>query len=609
MKQYRILLVLLACALGLATVVAQGGQFPDADADGIPDEFDACPTEAGENFNFGCPDGVSPPDTDGDTVPDVADGCPDEAGDPAFGGCSDSDSDGIPDNFDGCPTEAGVPENFGCAAGVAPPDADGDSVPDVSDGCPEIAGDPILGGCLDSDGDGTSDDFDRCPDEAGLVQNEGCPPEPGTEADRDGDRIENEFDGCPDQPGDGRNSGCPDGILPPDSDGDTVPDIFDRCPNEAGRDGFDCPDSDGDGVTDIDDTCPAEAGDPTLNGCTLVTEIGLPAERVAIDSGNVASLASVGDLRLGANQVAASQTGALAVQTWNSGFFIYDLNAPALSPVPLESRGVMFALSADGRVMVDFVPDYETGNVSLQFWDVSSGTSGASFPLMQEQVVNQMALSPTGDLLALALGQVAFYGPAPTDSVNEVLLVDASGTVVGALPHDAGVGQVVFSPDGALLATGIDGRVIIWDVASQTQLAELPADPSFTGRVIAFSPDASLLAVGQFGGELSVWELATNTEHFTVRAAAEAEFDVAVLAVEFSPDGSMVAATSGPFVSGPPSPEFNNRVSFHAVADGSELATIENLDWLPNDLIFSPDGTLLIFRAAPSSVSFWAVAP
>ena len=61
----------------------------DTDGDGIPDDRDRCPTEAGPRDNDGCPD----KDTDGDGVLDRNDKCPDKAGPAEREGCPDEDKD------------------------------------------------------------------------------------------------------------------------------------------------------------------------------------------------------------------------------------------------------------------------------------------------------------------------------------------------------------------------------------------------------------------------------------------------------------------------------------------------------------------------------------
>lgn len=157
----------------------------DADSDGVPDEFDRCPGEAGLLGLAGCPD------RDGDGLPDQEDDCPGLTGSVALQGCPDLDGDGIADGKDACPARA---EDF---------DGDADE-----DGCPDETDDP--------DGDGLLEDEDRCPQQAedqdGFEDSDGCP-----DADNDGDGMPDDVDVCPleaETPnGFEDDDGCPDEKL------------------------------------------------------------------------------------------------------------------------------------------------------------------------------------------------------------------------------------------------------------------------------------------------------------------------------------------------------------------------------------------------------------
>lgn len=110
-------------------------------------------------------------DRDMDGIADEVDLCPDEAGTAALNGCPDQDGDGIADGSDKCPEVAGVAQFEGC------PDTDEDGVVDTEDKCPEEAGPADNDGCpiTDRDNDGINDEDDQCPDEAGTLANNGCP--------------------------------------------------------------------------------------------------------------------------------------------------------------------------------------------------------------------------------------------------------------------------------------------------------------------------------------------------------------------------------------------------------------------------------------------------
>ncbi|WP_299108618.1 OmpA family protein [uncultured Winogradskyella sp.] len=138
-------------------------------------------------------------DTDGDGVYDQDDACPEEAGLEIFNGCPDSDNDGIQDSKDDCPNTAGLAEFNGC------PDSDGDGVVDKDDKCPTVAGLKTLAGCPDADGDGVADGDDKCANEAGPAANSGCP-----WPDTDGDGVLDKDDKCVNEAGTVANNGCPE---------------------------------------------------------------------------------------------------------------------------------------------------------------------------------------------------------------------------------------------------------------------------------------------------------------------------------------------------------------------------------------------------------------
>lgn len=108
-------------------------------------------------------------DKDGDGIPNNLDACPLEAGTKKTKGCPDRDLDGIADKTDRCPDAAGTAVTMGC------PDADGDGIEDSADECPGEVGAVTQKGCPDTDGDGIADRFDKCPGLKGSEINSGCP--------------------------------------------------------------------------------------------------------------------------------------------------------------------------------------------------------------------------------------------------------------------------------------------------------------------------------------------------------------------------------------------------------------------------------------------------
>ena len=241
---------------------------PDRDNDGIPDEFDACPDQAGGACYSGCPStkGVGY-DTDRDGVPDCADRCPSAYNVGTTDGCPDLDMDGTPDSRDYCIATPGSSSFsfqrklegsaekalniLGC------PDSDADLVPNPADLCDAPAfpnqgpivdgvarsGDAVVdkSGCpLDSDGDQVYDGIDKCDATEHSLDNTDHDPRAIVYFPGDDDAT-NDLLGCP-----------------RDTDNDGFVDGIDQCISEGGLIGPDgCPvDSDQDGVSDCVSTDP-----------------------------------------------------------------------------------------------------------------------------------------------------------------------------------------------------------------------------------------------------------------------------------------------------------------------------------------------------------------
>ena len=90
----------------------------------------------------------------------------------------DTDLDGVVNEVDQCPNEAGPVSNNGCPIA----DRDKDGVADSLDRCPDMPANIGNDGCpvIDRDRDGIVDSIDECPDEPGSLSNNGCPGNPSS---------------------------------------------------------------------------------------------------------------------------------------------------------------------------------------------------------------------------------------------------------------------------------------------------------------------------------------------------------------------------------------------------------------------------------------------
>jgi WD40 repeat protein len=158
-----------------------------------------------------------------------------------------------------------------------------------------------------------------------------------------------------------------------------------------------------------------------------------------------------------------------------------------------------------------------------------------------------------------------------------------------SLPIGAGyiVNNVAFSPKGDILAVGYrdEARVDLYNVATGELLAQLD---TLMGRVwsIAFSPDGKLIAasggendvVKNPAGDVEIWNLATRELFLKLDS-----FHAVVKDIAFSPNSTILATVEG--IAWEP-----NIIKIWNIANG-EL--IDEFSTPTNRITFDPDGTLL----------------
>jgi WD40 repeat protein len=285
-----------------------------------------------------------------------------------------------------------------------------------------------------------------------------------------------------------------------------------------------------------------------------------------------------------------------------------------------------------------------TGNGTLDLYNLAAGRLLSSYGVSQTASVDDIAFSPDGDQVAVALDdetplilvnvEAGFrLGPAETvagasDVVHEVAYNSASSQVATAnedgtvrvftvpglsdlayvLPGSASHGETAVAGDTVAEAqppsdggsgTGID----LWNLATGSH-THLRGPAGYTD-VVAVSPDRRLLALGTGDGDVRLVDARTGAvtgKPMTVTANND------VMDVAFSPDGRLIAAAAN-----------GNYVRLFDVATqheyGSPLPTAHlqppfstvpgNGSWT---VAFSPDGRLLAVGDEAGQVRLWNVA-
>ncbi len=168
---------------------------------------------------------------------------------------------------------------------------------------------------------------------------------------------------------------------------------------------------------------------------------------------------------------------------------------------------------------------------------------------------------------------------------------EPTGSMLARLEHEAAVTAMVFSPDGARMATVSGKTARLWDRAPK-EVARLRHQHDVSGLV--FSPDDSQIATRTsgptFGRRQSVrlWDAATGNE------TAQLQHRHIVDSVSFSPDSARIATVS----------REDTTVRLWDPSTGRELAQLRHGSSVDR-AVFSPDSTRIIVLSYNRKASLW----
>lgn len=215
---------------------------------------------------------------------------------------------------------------------------------------------------------------------------------------------------------------------------------------------------------------------------------------------------------------------------------------------------------------------------TIKLWDWRNNTSTTLRG--HTGLINSVAFSPNGTFLASGGDDWTFR----LWDVNTHRTIATLKHISGRTQYQ--VKDVVFSPDGQILATAAQ-HVKLWNINSQNEFAALQHDEYVL--TLAFSPNGQLLAAGDFGGTIRIWDVATQ------KAVAQLEGDTSgVYTLVFSPDGRTLASAG-----------YHGLIKLWTASDWTLQGTLQN-SGTAFSLDFSPNGKALA-SAAHSKVTLWSV--
>jgi WD40 repeat protein len=326
------------------------------------------------------------------------------------------------------------------------------------------------------------------------------------------------------------------------------------------------------------------------------------------------------------NAVAFSPDGtAIAAGTADASVLVWNLKTRVLTatlphPQPVTSlawdgAGRLAAGDADGTVSiwtlptpilltdnspdsVSYSPDGKTiavGGQNIQLWDAERRTLIATRSLPRGVIVNAVAFSPDGDMLAVACsdGATRLLNAETMEPSGPPFRVTATGNAE----------SVAFSPNGTVLATaGDDGTLRLWSVAAGAALRQLATvhDSGTYAYTVAFAPDGRTIAAASTDNLTRLWNVGDPERPVPLGAPLTGPTSYAI-GLAFSPDSRLLAVGSA-----------DKTVRLWKVSDpahpmllGAPLTGPTGYVWA---LAFSPDGSTLAAGVTDRAVWLWNLA-
>jgi len=245
------------------------------------------------------------------------------------------------------------------------------------------------------------------------------------------------------------------------------------------------------------------------------------------------------------------------------------------------------SVSADGKWLA--VGEYEQGGLSI--WDLQARQELTR--LSAGRAVVLAAFSPREPLLAFSITDGHGGDASQTNRLR--LWNGATRQIEADLQLDGQCRGLVFSSDGRTLATSTsrDSQIILWRMPDGKKLASFfaPQTTDDDGIYLAATRDLGVMAHAVQGGQIRVLDLNTGKERWRAKPT-----DSHVTALEFSPDGKILASGTG-FV--------ESAIRLRDAASGTEIARLEGHRGYVCSLVYWPDGKTLASASSDQTICLW----
>ncbi|MBD2254348.1 serine/threonine-protein kinase [Nostoc parmelioides] len=205
--------------------------------------------------------------------------------------------------------------------------------------------------------------------------------------------------------------------------------------------------------------------------------------------------------------------------------------------------------------------------------------------LTGDNCTNSLTISPDGNILA----------SGGDDKIIRLWELSTQKLLACFSGHSLAVTSVTFSPQGEILATASDDKTIkLWHLPTSREVFTLNGHTNPV-KSVSFSPNGQILASGSWDKQVKLWDVITGKEIYALKA-----HQLQVSAVAFSPQGEILASAS-----------FDRTIRLWQITQNHPrytlLKTLSGHTRAVLAIAFSPDGKILATGSDDNTIKLWDI--